>query len=156
MEYNAEIYKNGINDRLYFDTGPCQDFLLSAFQKWGSVGVSLSKPINEKSLRQLRAVHGMINEWYLSGQHSAPETASDGILFRERVKSECGVVLSMPEGIEDLPYKFQWMCKVLKSVARYNDIEMNNFTNNVMSRIDESMKPLTWKMEEIFKGMGAI
>jgi hypothetical protein len=109
------------------------------------VRIRISKPISKKTEQQNRALHGMITEWYKSGQHNAPEGFSF-LEFRLWVKIHYG-----PEA-----YKMEYEGReifVPKSVADYTKDEMMNMIDFIKADIQETMRPLTPKMQEIFIGM---
>lgn len=142
------------HDGLFIDCSMAQDFLSVAMEKWGRVGVRLTKPFKEKSWQQHKALEAIISEWYRSGVHPGPpETVKSETLLREWAKSEFGIVLYVPDNIELVPYPFRWMCKKAKSVSLYSAEELNEFCNKVISCVEQTMQPLTWKMQEILRGM---
>lgn len=142
IEFNAEIYRKGITEKLYIETGKAQEFLSMAIEKWGKVGVRLMRPISNKTLQQHKAIEAIINEWYRSGQHNAPEGLSLP-LFRYWVKCEYGALVGYHPEIGKIP----------KSLGKYTKQEMMDFIDLVKSDILQTMRPLTPKMQEIFLGM---
>ena len=141
IEFNSEIIKDkGFS--VDCSEKNVQEFLFVSLEKWGEVGVKLSKPFSNKTLQQHRAIEAIINEWYKSGQHSAPEGLSLP-LFRYWVKCEYGPIIGQHPEIGKVP----------KSLAHYTKEEMKDFIDLIKSDILQSMRPLTLKMQEIFRGM---
>jgi hypothetical protein len=140
IEFNAKVSNSKC---LFIDHPAAMAFLEK--KKGQLVRIRISKPISKKTEQQNRALHGMITEWYKSGQHNAPEGLSF-LEFRLWAKIHYG-----PEA-----YKMEYEGRevlVPKSVADYTKDEMINMIDLIKADIQETMRPLTPKMEEIFLGM---
>lgn len=115
-----------------------------ARSKWGdNLSVDIGAPITPKTDRQNRALHGILHEWYKSGQHNEDQVSFN--IFRSRIKARWGVSID----IDLNGTKF----KILKSIAEYTKNEMKEFLDGIISEVNQTMIPLSPKMEDIYIGM---
>jgi hypothetical protein len=142
---NLKIYRSNLIDdgwHIVISGEPELDKLARKYD--GMVNVKISRPSEQGTEEQNRAMHALLAEYYKTGVHSAPEgsTLAD---FKNYMKLQYGVV----QEIEVNGEKY----KLLKSWSEYDKMERTAFIDGLISEIEQSGASVEWKIQEILAGM---
>lgn len=94
---------------------------------------------------QNRAMHALLTEYYKTGMHSAPEGYTLP-MFKVYMKLQYG-----PDAYE-MEFKGKSIM-VPKSWSNYTKRERMVFIDGLLAEIFQTVRPLTWKLQEIIQGM---
>ena len=115
--------------------------------KYGdNVVIEIKKPHKSKTLQQLRTVHPLINAFYFTGCHSAPDWVKGPTAFKFWLKSSFGAHNEYEKNGK--------LIRDPKSFADYTIEELAKFIDDLKSYIEQSGAVAeSYELQEILKGM---
>lgn len=116
----------------------------------GMVHIQIGRPVSSKTEAQNNALHALIENWYFTFCHSAPDWVTSKALFKEWCKKEYGKAIYTNRGRQ--------VCCFLPSVSIYTKQELSEFIDKLKQDIEASgalAHPGQYgkKLNEIFAGM---
>lgn len=131
-EYHIYIKPNEELDKLYNKTPEHVVF------------ISISKAHTEKTEQQVRTIHALLNAWFFTGCHSAPDDCLDTDRFKLWAKVQFGKCSEVE--VNGKLVFVPW------SIADYSKDDLSDFIDKIITAIDMS-GATSDKLEEIRKGM---
>lgn len=111
----------------------------------GMVGLQIGKPAESKTIKQNNLLHSLIDAWFFTGMHSAPESVKSPAAFKLWLKIQIGVCYECEYNGE--------MVRVPKSVADYTKDELRCFIDKIISWILQSGAGEDQEIQKILQGL---
>lgn len=147
INYNLPLVKDGACYAIVLPRSDNQE-IADYERKWkGIVNVKISKPISQGTYEQNAAMHALLQAYYATGMHSAPEPFNKNIgLFKLWIKMSHGPCYTM-----DMDGK---QVSIPKSWSNYTKIERVQLIEGLLIEIYSSgAYSESEKLRKIIKGM---